>query len=300
MLRDGNAAIYGDTAISRSPARQTIIEAMAELEASQRYEKLRRRNKQLRAEVHRLELDARPLKHASDLSTAPAQGMGATSAQLAAEVKLHRDRADELSAIVTRQASEAAAYSARLDRMLASSTALTKKYDKEVKKNVELSERITETALANQKMEIKVKLLNEQLKQCKKQFYESNALLRARTAAGRSPSAAHTEHPDTERRRELEDRVEPLQAEIAKLAATNARLRAENRDIKRELGSLDHAFFEELEDLKFGLAEANRLNAAYDKTLRVVCAKAGLEYEHIRAEVMVTGPPGRRQLGTSH
>lgn len=39
-------------------------------------------------------------------------------------------------------------------------------------------------------------------------------------------------------------------------------------------------FFEEIEDLKFGLKQATKLNKEYEKTLRKLCIQFGVPYPH--------------------
>lgn len=48
--------------------------------------------------------------------------------------------------------------------------------------------------------------------------------------------------------------------------------------MKREISSLDENFFEEIEDLKFALQQANNLNREYEKTVQMLSARLGLPY----------------------
>lgn len=59
-----------------------------------------------------------------------------------------------------------------------------------------------------------------------------------------------------------------LSDEMARLRTECEQLRREKRAVERELGQLDPGFFEELEDLKFSLAESKRLNADYDRFVK--------------------------------
>ncbi|CAF1438536.1 unnamed protein product [Rotaria sordida] len=48
--------------------------------------------------------------------------------------------------------------------------------------------------------------------------------------------------------------------------------------MKREISALDENFFEELEDLKYALQQANNLNREYEKTIRMLCDRLGIPY----------------------
>lgn len=48
--------------------------------------------------------------------------------------------------------------------------------------------------------------------------------------------------------------------------------------MKREIGALDENFFEEIEDLKFALQQANNLNREYEKTVQMLSSRLGLSY----------------------
>ena len=48
--------------------------------------------------------------------------------------------------------------------------------------------------------------------------------------------------------------------------------------MKREIGALDENFFEEIEDIKFALQQANNLNREYEKTVQMLSARLGLSY----------------------
>ena len=46
--------------------------------------------------------------------------------------------------------------------------------------------------------------------------------------------------------------------------------------MKREINSLDENFFEEIEDLKFALQQANKLNEEYEKTVKILSDRLGI------------------------
>ena len=48
--------------------------------------------------------------------------------------------------------------------------------------------------------------------------------------------------------------------------------------MKRELSLIDENFFEELEDLKFALQQANNLNREYEKTVQMLSNRLGISY----------------------
>lgn len=61
-----------------------------------------------------------------------------------------------------------------------------------------------------------------------------------------------------------------------------------------ELKMLDRGFFEEVEDLKYALQQAARLNSAYEKALRQLCSQYGLSFP----KVTTTTPTQRRRKRT--
>jgi hypothetical protein len=76
---------------------------------------------------------------------------------------------------------------------------------------------------------------------------------------------------------------EKQQAEQRAIAAEKRMEKFEERyqRMKQEIGSLDENFFEEIEDLKFALQQANNLNREYEKTVQILSNRLGIPYPTI-------------------
>jgi len=72
-----------------------------------------------------------------------------------------------------------------------------------------------------------------------------------------------------------------LMAELRKVSQERDRLANERKKFKDELKMLDRGFFEEIEDLKYALQQAARLNSAYEKALKQLCSQSGVAFPKI-------------------
>ena len=77
--------------------------------------------------------------------------------------------------------------------------------------------------------------------------------------------------------------------ELAEKRAVCAQRRMEQLEerytrMKRELSLIDENFFEELEDLKFALQQANNLNREYEKTVQMLSNRLGISYATSRTK----------------
>jgi len=84
-------------------------------------------------------------------------------------------------------------------------------------------------------------------------------------------------------RRLIRCEKEKEQAEQRAIAAEKRMEKLEERyqRMKKEISSLDENFFEEIEDLKFALQQANNLNREYEKTVQILSNRLGLPYSTI-------------------
>lgn len=167
----------------------------------------------------------------------------------------------------------------RMDRLLAMANSSQKKLEREIKHSSELSERLA-------RMEHVQGQLEEKCAQATAQLSIANTRLakeqRRRAAAEANLANAAPPAPLSAMHQQEFDR---LRAEVARLGAENSRLRVENRNALRELSCLDQSFFEEIEDLKFGLQEARVRNKAYETTLRELAKSMGVPFSSLKPRV---------------
>ncbi|KAK3085412.1 hypothetical protein FSP39_002931 [Pinctada imbricata] len=67
---------------------------------------------------------------------------------------------------------------------------------------------------------------------------------------------------------------------LEQLRSECGKMRKENDKLRKELRGLDLGFFEEIEDLKFSLQQSTKLNKEYEKTLRKLCMRFSVPYPH--------------------
>ncbi|CAF2311281.1 unnamed protein product [Rotaria sp. Silwood2] len=81
-------------------------------------------------------------------------------------------------------------------------------------------------------------------------------------------------------RRLIQCEKEKEQAEKRAMCAQKRMEKFEERyeRMKKELGALDENFFDEIEDIKFALQQANNLNREYEKTVKMLSDRLGIPY----------------------
>ncbi|CAF1025549.1 unnamed protein product [Rotaria sordida] len=81
-------------------------------------------------------------------------------------------------------------------------------------------------------------------------------------------------------RRLIQCEKEKEQAVKRAMCAQNRMNKFEERyeRMKKEISALDENFFDELEDLKYALQQANNLNREYEKTVRMLSDRLGIPY----------------------
>jgi hypothetical protein len=81
-------------------------------------------------------------------------------------------------------------------------------------------------------------------------------------------------------RRLIQCEKEKEQAEKRAMAAQKRMEIFEERyqRMKKEISALDGNFFDEIEDLKFALQQANNLNREYERTIQMLTARLGISY----------------------
>lgn len=120
------------------------------------------------------------------------------------------------------------------------------------------------------------RLINEQNELLKK--YEAEALHRRHQRQDRiSPPSALIE--DYERRL-IRCQREKEHAEQRVISAQKRLTKFEQRyeSMRRKMSVFDDGFFEEVNDLKFALQQANRLSEEYEKTIQMLTTQLGLSY----------------------
>lgn len=87
----------------------------------------------------------------------------------------------------------------------------------------------------------------------------------------------HYEHRLRQCQREKEEAEQRAAATEQRLAQVEQRYQR----MRREIGALDENFFEEIEDLKFALQQANNLNREYEKTVQMLSTRLGIAYPRV-------------------
>ncbi|XP_020615107.1 centrosomal protein of 290 kDa-like [Orbicella faveolata] len=148
--------------------------------------------------------------------------------------------------------------------MLSMHNNLMKRYQKELKTNTAQVEQITTLSLENRDLEKKLHDAQSKIEELHK---EKDALQTRINAVG------------------IKKRLTPskrdLMAELRKVSQERDRLANERKKFKDELKMLDRGFFEEIEDLKYALQQAARLNSAYEKALKQLCSQSGVAFPKI-------------------
>ncbi|KAJ7364965.1 hypothetical protein OS493_007598 [Desmophyllum pertusum] len=161
-------------------------------------------------------------------------------------------------------------------RMLSMHNNLMKRYQKELKTNTAQVEQITTLSLENRDLE---KNLQDAQRKIEELHKEKDALQTRISAVG------------------VKERITPskrdLMADLRKVSQERDRLANERKKFKGELKMLDRGFFEEIEDLKYALQQAARLNSAYEKALKQLCSQCGVSFPKI-----TTTPKQRKRKRT--
>lgn len=169
----------------------------------------------------------------------------------------------------------------RTTKMLSLHKDLMKKYQKELRTNTAQVEQITTLNLENRDLEKKLQQAQQKMEELQK---ENEALQTRINAMG------------------IKERITPskrdLMANLQKVSQERNQLARERKKFKDELKMLDRGFFDEIEDLKYALQQAARLNSAYEKALRQLCSQCGMPYP----KITTTTPPKthKRKRSRSH
>ena len=78
-----------------------------------------------------------------------------------------------------------------------------------------------------------------------------------------------------EEKDQAEQRAQQAEDRLAKLEERYERMR-------REMSVLDENFFDEIEDLKYALQQANQLNREYERTVQMLSDRLGIAYPLVR------------------
>ncbi|XP_073233357.1 uncharacterized protein [Porites lutea] len=151
-------------------------------------------------------------------------------------------------------------------KMLSMHNNLMKRYQKELKTNTAQVEQIATLSLENRDLEKKLQNAQRTIEGLQG---ENEALQTRINAVG------------------IKERLTPskrdLMADLHKVSKERDRLAKERKKFKDELKMLDRGFFEEIEDLKYALQQAARLNTAYEKALKKLCSQSGMPFPKITA-----------------
>lgn len=149
------------------------------------------------------------------------------------------------------------------NKLLSLHNQMMRRYEKEVKMNMMHVETITD-------LNIRISDLQRLLKE------EKNSRMSfERQSMNHQPVRRVAERPVS-----TDDPKTGMKWKYEKVVKDCEKMKKENEKLKTELKGLDFGFFEEIEDLKFGLKQATKLNKEYEKTLRKLCIQFGVPYPH--------------------
>ncbi|ESO96912.1 hypothetical protein LOTGIDRAFT_231712 [Lottia gigantea] len=143
--------------------------------------------------------------------------------------------------------------SEKINKLVNMQSQIMKRYEKEVKQNMEHLQTITELNGKIAQFESKLQKSEEELFKIKHELFKISG-----------PSSS-----------KLEDGVR--QKDIIK---ENTKLKKENKKLRAELDGLDKGFFDEVEDIKYALQQSAKLNKEYEKVLKKMCQKYGVPLPH--------------------
>jgi small-conductance mechanosensitive channel len=154
----------------------------------------------------------------------------------------------------------------KVSKLLLMHNSLMKRYEKELKVNMQHVDAITT-------LNLKVNELEQKLREAQIKIHQGESKLQAsRKTSGRRRTQSLSSEDDTE--------LSTVLKEMQKVKKDRDRLVQDKRKLKDELKGLDHGFFEEVEDLKYALQQSGRLNQEYEKSLRKLCSQSGVPYPH--------------------
>ncbi|XP_050398529.1 centrosomal protein of 290 kDa [Patella vulgata] len=137
--------------------------------------------------------------------------------------------------------------SEQMTKVLSMQNQLMKRYEKEVKQNMEHLETITNLNGKIAQLESKVQKGEEELFSMKRELFK----VKGPTGSG---------------------------ASLKDVTREKIKLKKENKKLRTELDGLDKGFFDEVEDIKYALQQSAKLNQEYDKLLRKMCKKYGVPF----------------------
>lgn len=152
---------------------------------------------------------------------------------------------------------------------------LQKKYNKELKTNQEQNRTIATLSSKINELECQLKVANQKMKELesKKTSAKVNAIP-GLSAAQRKVSSCLCKRKGGCSCRYLDQ----LLLEVQHLKTENETLSKERRMLRNELAALDKDFFDEIEDLKYALQEAMKLNNQYEKLLKQLHLTYGINF----------------------
>ncbi|XP_064642647.1 centrosomal protein of 290 kDa-like [Lineus longissimus] len=148
----------------------------------------------------------------------------------------------------------------KANKLLSMHNCLMKRYEKEVKANDEHANTINS-------LNLRVTDLEHQLVSAKARVHNLEQE-KENTRQGRRRSTS------------LSPRDPGVLRELDRIKRDRDRQVKENKRLKKELKGLDKGFFDEVEDLKYGLQQSAKLNQEYEKSLKKICSQFGVPFPH--------------------
>ncbi|XP_060627653.2 centrosomal protein of 290 kDa-like [Anolis sagrei] len=146
---------------------------------------------------------------------------------------------------------------------------LRKRYNKEIKTNQRQNENIAILSVKIDDLEHQLSLANQKVKEL-----ENKKLKKEKTVLLKKISS----HKCMCKRKGTCSckYLDQLLFEIQRLKMENETISKERRMLRNELAALDKDFFDEVEDLKYALQEAIKLNTQYERCLKQVSSTYGI------------------------
>ncbi|XP_062985880.1 centrosomal protein of 290 kDa-like isoform X2 [Elgaria multicarinata webbii] len=158
-------------------------------------------------------------------------------------------------------------------RVLQMYSNLQKRYNKELKANQGQSEMIATLSVKINDLEHQLQLANQKIKELEsKKMSQKN-----KTVPAQRKISSHK--CMCKKRGSCSCKyLDQLLFEIQRLKIENETLSKERRMLRNELAALDKDFFDEIEDLKYALQEAIKLNTQYEKCMKQLNSTYGVTF----------------------
>lgn len=235
-------------------------------------DQLRKKIKKLKRENGVLEKDLREIRDKIKLQEMMRQYVTTRDAQVQTDPPKHLFHGIYNPPKKVPEKTQSADYE-KTNKLLTMHNSLMKRYEKELKTNMQHVETITTLNLKIHELEQKLKQAELKVKQ-----NETDSSMSVRS---RSRSFRRSRSKGSPRRLSASS----LQTKFDQVKKERDRLVQDKKRLKNELKGLDHNFFDEIEDLKFALQQSAKLNKEYEKSLKKLCTKFGVPYPYPEAHL---------------